>query len=205
MDVEYWQMLLCVCWDNHIAFIILFFFDVVYHIYSYLDVEPSLPLVSTFHLPLSVSGARFQALTPLLVPPGSLVPCRCQFHWFHCLGHWDGELLSWACLSHSLYHCGGWGGWMGSLVARVSAMSRAVTKPCRLHCCGRGNLFTELHSSTNSPSTSLILVPVAAPQDDCNGLANGLSYFVQVHVQSVFHTAAEEIFSKHKWEKKKKK
>ena len=87
---------------------------------------------------------------------------------------------------------------MGSLVARVSAMSRAVTKPCRLHCCGRGNLFTELHSSTNSPSTSLILVPVAALQDDCNGLANGLSYFVQVHVQSVFHTAAEEIFSKHK-------
>lgn len=138
MDVEYWQMLLCVCWDNHIAFIVLFFFDVVYHIYSYLDVEPSLPLVSTFHLPLSVSGTRFQALTPLLVPPGSLVPCRCQFNWFHCLGHWDGELLSWACLSHSLYHCGGWRGWMGSLVARVSAMSSAVTKPCRLHCCGGG-------------------------------------------------------------------
>ena len=45
------------------SFYPLFFFDVVYPIYWYLDVEPSLPLVSTFHLPLPVSGARLQALT----------------------------------------------------------------------------------------------------------------------------------------------
>ena len=45
------------------SFYPLFFFDVVYPVYWYLDVEPSLPLVSTFHLPLPVSGARLQALT----------------------------------------------------------------------------------------------------------------------------------------------
>ena len=73
------------------SFYPLFFFDVVYPIYWYLDVEPSLPLVSTFHLPLPVSGARLQALTIIACASRSLVPCRCSAIGFTA---WDTGMVS---------------------------------------------------------------------------------------------------------------
>ena len=171
----------------------------MYHVYRYLDVEPSLPLVSTFHLPLPVSGARLQALTTTvcasrvlsaLQMPVSLVSLPGTLGWWAPLlrlpESWPLPLL-------------GVGRVNGKPSCMVSGVSRAVTKPCRLYCCGWGPLYWT-PSSTKSPSTVLIQVPVTALQDYCNGLENGLSYFVQVHVQSIFHPAAEEILLKYKWE-----
>ena len=171
----------------------------MYHVYSYLDVEPSLPLVSTFYLPLPVSGARLQALTTTACASRVLSALQMPVS----LVSLPGTLGWWAPLlrlpeSQPLPLLGV-GRVNGKPSCMVSGVSRAVTKPCRLHCCGWGPLYWT-PSSTKSPSTVLIQVPVTALQDYCNGLENGLSYFVQVHVQSIFHPAEEESLLKHKWE-----
>lgn len=148
------------------SFYPLFFFDVVYPVYWYLDVEPSLPLVSTFHLPLPVSGARLQALTntactsrvlSALQMPVSFSACRCRA----VFTAWATGMVSsssesaWVTASSTVGGVEGeWEAWLhGSL-------------PCRLHCCGWGPLcwtpqfyqllFHKLHLSPSHCSPGLL-------------------------------------------------
>lgn len=131
------------------SFYPLFFFDVVYPIYWYLDVEPSLPLVSTFHLPLPVSGARLQSLTIIACASRPLVPCRCSAIGFTA---WDTGMVSsssesaWVTASSTVGAAEGeWEAWLHGCL------------PCRLHCCGWGPLcWTPQFYQTASKSRSLL-------------------------------------------------
>ena len=116
-----------------------------------------MPLVSTFHLPLPVSGARLQALTITACTstvlgafqmPVSFSASRCQA----VFTAWDTGMVSsssesaWVTASSTVGAAEGeWEAWLHGCL------------PCRLHCCGWGPLcWTPQFYQTASKSRSLL-------------------------------------------------
>ena len=142
-------------WHDHIAFIL--YFSLMWCI-PFIDIwmlnHPCLWLaLSTFHCLCQGQGSK--PWLSLLAPPGSLVPCRCQCHSVPAdAGQYSlpGILGWWAPLlrvpeSQPLALWGVWRvngkpGCMGLCLAGFTAVD--------------GDLFAELHSSTNSFSTNCI-------------------------------------------------
>ena len=142
-------------WHDHIAFIL--YFSLMWCI-PFIDIwmlnHPCLWLaLSTFHCLCQGQGSK--PWLSLLAPPRSLVPFRCQCHSVPAdarqyslpgiLGWWAPLLRVPESQPLALWGVGrvnGKPGWMGL------CMSRAVTKPFRLHCCGWWPLWAKLHSST---------------------------------------------------------